>query len=42
VYNRVNEPIGEYIFMKDPNKALMRLFKMTTTEEDEDEADEEL
>ena len=39
---RLNEPSGEYIFMKDPNKALMRLFKVTAEEDDEDENDEEL
>ena len=37
-----NEPTGEYIFMKDPNKALMRLFKVTSEEFDEDEPEEEL
>lgn len=33
---------GEYIYMKDPNKAMMRLFKMTTEENDEDDLDDEL
>jgi hypothetical protein len=28
--------------MKDPNKALMRMFKVTTEEEEEDEPEEEL
>lgn len=37
-----DEPSGEYIFMKDPGKALMRLLKVTTEDEDEDEVDEEL
>lgn len=37
-----NEVSGEYIFMKDPGKALMRLFKVTTEDEDEDEVEEEL
>jgi len=37
-----NEPTGEYIFMKDPNKALMRMFKVTTEEEEEEEPEEEL
>lgn len=39
---RIKEPTGDYIFMKDPNKALMRLFKMTIEEEDEDDNEEEL
>lgn len=41
VYN-YNEPTGDYIFMKDPNKALMRLFKVTVEEEEDEEPDEEL
>lgn len=36
------EQTGEYIFMKDPNKALMRLFKVTAEDEEEDEPEEEL
>lgn len=36
------EQTGEYIFMKDPNKAMMRLFKVTAEEVDEDEPEEEL
>jgi hypothetical protein len=36
------EPIGEFVFMKDPSKAIMRLFKVTEEEEDDDEAEEEL
>jgi hypothetical protein len=36
------EPIGEYVFMKDPSKAINRLFKMTAEEEDEDDPEEEL
>lgn len=37
-----NEPTGEYIFMKDPNKAVMRLYKKTSDELEEDEEDDEL
>ncbi len=33
---------GEYIYMKDPNKAMMRLFKMTTEDNEEDDVDDEL
>lgn len=33
---------GEYIVMKDPNKAVMRIFKVTADEIDEDEPEEEL
>lgn len=36
------EQTGEYIFMKDPNKAITRLFKVTAEEDDEDEAEDEL
>lgn len=36
------EQSGEYIFMKDPNKAITRLFKMTAEEDDEDDDDEQL
>jgi dTDP-D-glucose 4,6-dehydratase len=36
------EPTGEYIFMKDPIKAVMRIFKVTADEVDEDEVEEEL
>jgi|LauGreDrversion4_2_1035121.scaffolds.fasta_scaffold6400159_2 hypothetical protein len=28
--------------MKDPNKAIMRLFKVTAEDDDDDEAEEEL
>ena len=35
--------MGEFIFMKDPNKAVTRLFKVTNTDDnDDDDADEEL
>lgn len=37
-----NEQTGEYIFMKDPTKAMMRLFKVTAEEEEEEEPEEEL
>lgn len=33
---------GDYIFMKDPNKAVMKLYKKTSEELSEDENDEEL
>ena len=36
------EQSGEYIFMKDPNRAITRLFKVTAEEDDDDEGDEEL
>ena len=36
------EQTGEYIFMKDPSKHMMRLFKVTAEEVDEDELEEEL
>jgi hypothetical protein len=36
------EQTGEYIFMKDPNKAMMRLFKVTQEDVDEDEPEDEL
>ncbi len=36
------DQMGEFIFMKDPNKAMMRLFKVTNEEIEEDEAEEEL
>jgi hypothetical protein len=36
------EQTGEYIFMKDPSKHMMRLFKVTQEEVDEDELEEEL
>ena len=36
------EQTGEYIFMKDPTKHMMRLFKVTQEEIDDDEAEEEL
>jgi translation initiation factor 3 subunit D len=38
----VEEPSGEYLYMKDPTKAMMRLFKITAEEEDEDDGNEEL
>lgn len=36
------EQSGDYVFMKDPNKAIMRLYKVTAEEEDDDEAEEDL
>lgn len=36
------EPTGEFIFMKDPTKAIMRLFRVTEEEDDEDEPEDEL
>ena len=36
------EQTGEYIFMKDPTKHMMRLFKVTQEEIDDDEPEEEL
>ena len=35
------DAVGEYVFMKDPSKAVMRLLKVTA-EEDEDEDEEEV
>jgi hypothetical protein len=36
------EQTGEYIFMKDPNKAVTRLFKVSEEDDDDDEPEEEL
>jgi hypothetical protein len=36
------DPNGDYIFMRDPNKAVMKLYKKVENEFDEDEEDEEL
>lgn len=36
------EQIGEYVFMKEPTKHMLRLFKVTQEEVDEDEPEEEL
>ena len=36
------EQTGEYVFMKDPAKHMMRLFKVTQEEVDEDEPEDEL
>ena len=36
------DPTGDYIFMKDNNKAVMKLYKKTSDDLDEDEEDEEL
>lgn len=36
------EQTGDYIFIKDPNKAVMRLYKKTTDDLEDDEEDEEL
>ncbi len=33
---------GDYIFMRDPNKAVMKLYKKVENEFDEEEDDEEL
>jgi hypothetical protein len=33
---------GDYIFMKDPAKAVMRMFKNTAEDVDEEEVDDEL
>lgn len=33
---------GDYIFMKDPNKAVMRLYKKISDDLDDDLKDEEL
>ena len=41
IYQR-EEQTGDYILMKDPNKAVTRLYKKTTDDLDEDEEDEEL
>ena len=41
VYN-YGEQTGEYIFMKDPNKAVTRLFKVTADDVDEEEQEDEL
>jgi hypothetical protein len=42
IYSQSQDQIGEYIFMKDPNKAMMRLFKVTTEEGEEEVSEEEL
>lgn len=34
---KTGEQSGEYIYMKDPNKALMRLFRITAEDDDEDD-----
>ena len=39
---KTGEQSGEYIYMKDPNKALMRLFRVIQEEEEDEEAEEEL
>eukprot|EP00347_Sterkiella_histriomuscorum_P018459 403345439 len=39
---KTGEQSGEYIYMKDPNKALMRLFRITAEDEDEEDQDDEL
>ena len=36
------EQTGDYIFMKDPNKAVMRMYKKTSDDLDEEEEDDEL
>lgn len=36
------EQTGEYVFMKEPTKHMMRLFKVTQEEVDDDENEEEL
>lgn len=41
VYQHGQE-IGDYIFIKDPNKQMMRLYKKTSEDLDDDEEDEEL
>lgn len=35
-------PTGDYIFMKDPSKAMMKLYLKTSDEFDDDIKDEEL
>ena len=39
---KTQEQIGEFIYMKDPNKALMRLFKITAVDEEDEDEDAEL
>ncbi len=39
---KTGEQSGEYIYMKDPNKALMRLFRITAEDEDEEDQEDEL
>ena len=41
IYNH-GDQTGDYIFMKDPNKAVMRMYKKTSDDLDEDEEDDEL
>ncbi len=36
------EQTGEYVFMKEPTKHMLRLFKVTQEEVDEDEPEDEL
>ena len=36
------EQTGDYIYMRDPNKAVFRLFKKAVEESDDDEDDGEL
>lgn len=36
------EQTGDYIFIKDPNKAIMRLYKKTTDDLEDEDEDEEL
>jgi hypothetical protein len=37
-----NEEVGDFIFMRDPNKGSLKLYKKTAEEEDEDEEEAEL
>lgn len=36
------EQMGDYIFMKDPSKAVMKLYKKTSDDVEEEEDEEEL
>jgi hypothetical protein len=36
------EPVGDFIYMKDSNKAVMKLYKKTSDDLEDDEEDEEL
>ena len=36
------EQTGDFVYMKDPNKAVIKLYKKTADEVNEDEEDEEL
>lgn len=39
---KTGEKSGDYIYMKDPTKALMRLFRMIQEDDEEEEGEDEL